>query len=63
MVDPIRWQRLIFHLLDELESYAEPGEDPALVERQAVQLFTAIHARMVEAEQRRNGDTDASEEA
>jgi hypothetical protein len=59
VADPIRWQRLIFHLLDELETYAEPDEDPALVERQAVHLYMAIHAQIIAADWRRNGDTDA----
>lgn len=38
-----RYQRLIFHLLEDLTVYEE---DPLLAERGAVHLFAAIHRRL-----------------
>lgn len=38
-----RYFRLISHLIDELSIY---DDDPVRVERNAVQLFTAIHQQL-----------------
>lgn len=42
-VDPDRWTRLVFHLLDEALTY---GGNELEAERTAVLLFTAIHERL-----------------
>lgn len=47
MIDPDMWERLAFHLLDEVSTYQ--GDEIA-AERAAVLIFSAIHARLTDPE-------------
>lgn len=47
MIDPDRWERLLFHLLDEALTYAGTELE---AERAAVLIYAAIHGRLTDPE-------------
>lgn len=47
MIDPDRWTRLIFHVLDEV---SVDNDDPVRAERAAVHIYAAIWRRLNDPE-------------